>query len=92
LYPGNSTPRFFFFSGTSMGGFLISCCVPSIVARDNPLVAILAIFKARPRSDCPSCIRSPCLATVADMLKTQKKSVTASNRMIRHVPLPYMTL
>ena len=76
LCPGNLTPRFFP-SRTSAQGFLISCCVSSIAARENPPLAILAIFKARRMSDCSSCTRPPCLAIVADMLKTSKKLVAA---------------
>ena len=74
---GNWTPRFFS-SRTSARGFLISCCVSSIAARENPPLAVLAIFKARGMSDCSSCTRPPCLAIVADMLKTSKKLVAAS--------------
>jgi len=73
----NSTPCFFS-SRTSARGFLISCCVSSIAAREIPSLAILAIVKARRMSDCWSCIRPPCLAIVADMLKTSKKLVAAS--------------
>jgi len=74
---GNSTPRFFS-ARTSARGFLISCCISSIAPRDNPPLAILAIFKARCMSDCSSCTRPPCLAIVANMLKTSKKLVAAS--------------
>jgi len=77
LRPGNSTPRFFS-SRTSAWGFLISCCVPSIAVRENHPLAILAIFKARRMSDCSSCTRPPCLAIVADMLKTSRKLDAAS--------------
>jgi len=77
LCPGNSTPRFCP-SRTSAWGVLISCCVSSIAARENPPLAILAIFKARRMSDCSSCTRPPCLAIVADMLKTSRKLVAAS--------------
>jgi len=69
--PGNSTPLFFS-SRTSGGGFLIRNCVSAIAARANPPLAILAIFTARRMSDCSSCTRPPCLAIVADMLKTYK--------------------
>ena len=77
LFPRNSTPRIFS-SWTSAAGFLIMHCVSSIVAHENPPLAILAIFKARRMSDCSGCSRPPCLATVADMLKTYNKSVAAS--------------
>jgi len=76
LCPGDSTPHFFS-SQTSVQGFLISCCVSFIAAREIPPLAILAIFKARRMSDCSSCTPPPCLAIVADMLKTSKKSVAA---------------
>jgi len=68
LCPGNTTPRFFS-SRTSACGVLIRCLVSSIAVRENPSLAILAIFKARHMSDCSSCTRPPCHAIVADMLK-----------------------
>jgi len=77
LCPGNTTPHFCY-SRTSAGGFLISCCVSSIAAHATPALAILAIIKVRGMSDCSSCTRPACLAIVADMLKTFKKSVAAS--------------
>ena len=67
--PGNWTPCFFS-SLTSAWGFLIRYWVSSIAARENPSLAILAIFNARHMSDCSSCTQPPCLAIVADMLKT----------------------
>jgi len=73
----NSTPRFFS-SRNSVRGFLISCWVSSIVVRENPPLAIFARFNARRMWDCSSCTRPPCLAKVADMLKTYKKLVAAS--------------
>jgi len=69
LCPGNST-HCFFSSRTLARGCLIRNCVSPIVARENPPLAILFIFKARRMSDCSSCTRPPCLAIVADMLKT----------------------
>jgi len=60
-------------SQTLPRGFLISCCVSSTGTRENPAVAILAIFEARGMSDCSSCTRPPCLAIVPDMLKTSRK-------------------
>ena len=86
--PGNSTPRFFA-SWTSARGFLMMNCISSIAARENPPLAILAIFKARHVSDCSSCTRPLCLAIVADMLKTHKQSVAACTYQIRLVPQPY---
>jgi len=77
LCPGNTSPRFFS-SRTLAGGFLISYCVSSIAAGENPSLALLAIFKARRMSDCSSCTRPLCLVIVAHMLKTYKKSVAAS--------------
>ena len=77
LCQANSTPRFFS-SQTSARGFFISCCVCSIAVRGNPPSAILVIFKARLISECSSCTRPPCLAIVADMLKTSKKLVATS--------------
>jgi len=74
---GNTTPRLFS-SRTSARGFLICCCISSIVAHENPLLATLAIFKARHMSDCSSCTEPPCVAIVADMLKTYKKLAAAS--------------
>ena len=68
---GNTTPHFFS-SRTSVGGFLISCCISSTVASEYPSFAILAIVKAGRLLDCSSCTRSPCLAIVTDMLKTYK--------------------
>jgi len=55
-------------------------------------LSILAIFNARRMSDCSSCTRPPCLAIVADMLKTYKTLVDASNNEIRLLPLPYTLL
>ena len=74
---GNWTPRLFS-SQTLARGFLVSCCVSSIAAGENPPLAILAIFKARRISDYSSCTRPPCHAMVAQMSKTPKKSVAAS--------------
>jgi len=58
--------------------FLISCCISSLAACQNPPLAILAIFKARHMLDCSSCTWPPCLTIVADMLKTYMKLVAAS--------------
>jgi len=70
---------------------VISCCVSSIAARENPSLAILAMFKARRMSDCSSGTRPPCLAIVADMLKTSKELVAASKARsgyyLNHIPL-----
>jgi len=74
---GNTTPHFFC-SGTLAHGFWISCSGSSIAARKHPPLAILAIFKARHMSDSSSYTRPPCLALVADMLKTYRKLVAAS--------------
>jgi len=58
----------------------------------KPSLAILAIFNARRMSDCSSCPRPPCLVIVADMMKTYKTLVDASNNEIRLLPLPYTLL
>jgi len=50
----------------------------------QPSLAILAIFKARRMSDCSSCTWPPCLAIVADMLKTSKKLVAATTVRSRY--------
>jgi len=91
LCPGNSTPCFFA-SRNSAWGFLIRNDVSSIVARENPPLAILAIFKARPLSDCSSCTRPPYLAIVADTVETYKGSGAASTYQIRLGPQPYPLL
>jgi len=44
----------------------------------EPFISHFPIFKARRMSDCWSCTRPPCLAILADMLKTYKKLVAAS--------------
>jgi hypothetical protein len=86
--PRNSTPRFFS-SRTSARGFLMRYFVSSVAAREKPSFAIVAIFNARRMSDCSSCTRPPCLAIVADMLKTYKTLVGASNNEIWLLLLPY---
>ena len=75
--PGNTTPCFLS-AWTLVGGCLIRCCALSIAARENPPLAILAIFKAWRMLDWSSCNRPPCLAIVADRLKTFNKLVAAS--------------
>jgi len=75
LCPGNLTPHVFS-SQTLAQSFLISCCVCSIAAHENPRLAILAIFEARRMSECSSCTRAPCLAIIADRLKPSKILVT----------------
>jgi len=89
IWPANSTTCFFS-SWTSARGFLIRYCVSSIEACENPPLAALAILKARRRWNYSSCTRPPCLAIVADMLKTYKKLGAAANNKIRLVPQPYM--
>jgi len=69
LCPSSSTPCFFS-ARTLVRGFLIRYCISSIVPCQNLSLAILAIFKARHMSDCSSCTWPPCLAIVADMVKT----------------------
>ena len=75
--PGNTTSRIFS-SQTSECGLMIIVCISSIAPRENRSSAILAIFRARRMSDYSSCTRPPCLAIVADMLKTYRKLVAAS--------------
>jgi len=58
--------------------FIVRCCSFSIAAHEYPPLSGLAIFKARRMSDSSSCTWPPCLAIVADMLKTYKKLVAAS--------------
>jgi hypothetical protein len=90
LCPGNTTPPVVF-SRALVPGFLISWCISPITACDHPPVAMLPIFKARCMSDCSSCTRPPCLAIVAVMLKTYKKSVAAlkmrSSYYLNHIQL-----
>jgi len=75
---GNSTLGFFS-ARTSVQRVLIMSCVFFIAAREDPCFAISAIFKARLMSDCSSCTWPPCLAILADMLKTYKKLAAASD-------------
>jgi len=77
ICPGNTTQGSFC-SRTLARGFMISCCLSSIAVRDNLSFAILAILKARRKSDCSSCTRPPCPTIVADMFKTYKTLVAAS--------------
>jgi len=79
----------FFSSRTSVRGFFISYCVASIVPRDNPRLAILAILKASRMSDCSSSTQPPYLDIVADMLNSYKKSVAVSTYQIWLLPPPY---
>jgi len=81
LCPGNTTPRFSS-SQSSAHGFLIRYRGSSIADSGDPPLAILAILKARRKSDCSSCTRPPCLAIVADMVKTYKILVAASTSQI----------
>jgi len=85
--PKNSI-RCFFCSRTSALGFLMWYCVSSVVVCKNPSLAILAIFKTRCMSDCSSCTQPPCIAIVADILKTYKIILTASTYQIWLLPLP----
>jgi len=62
---------------TSAQGLFMSHCVCSIVARENPPFAILAIVQTRRMSHCSSCTQPPSIAIVADMSKTRMKLVTA---------------
>jgi hypothetical protein len=80
-YGANLTSRLFS-SQTSAHSFLLWYCVFSIVARENPPLAILAVFNARRMSDYSIFTPPPCLAIVADMLKTYKKLVAACNNEV----------
>ena len=71
-HPASALLRLWWEVSWSVGAF------PSIAARENSPLAILAISMARHMSDCSSCTRPPCLAMVADMLNTSKKLVAAS--------------
>jgi len=57
----------------------------------RPFFSHLAISQARRMSDCSSCTWPPCLAIVADMLKSYKKFVAASHvrisRYLNHIRL-----
>ena len=56
----------------------------------KPCLVLLAIFNARHMLDCSSYTQPPCLAIVADMLKTYKTLVAASNYEIWVLPLLYI--
>jgi len=71
-------------------GLLMMYSVFWIAAYKISSLALLAIFKARRMSDCSSCTQPACVAVVADMFKTYKKLVAASNKVIPLLPLPYM--
>jgi len=58
----------------------------------KPFFGHCCLFKATHLLDCSCCTWPPCLAIVADMLKTYKKLVAASKNEIWLLPLPYMTL
>jgi hypothetical protein len=90
LCPANSTPHFVS-SQTSVSRFLIRHCVSTIAARENPRLAILPILKVRGMSDCSSYTWPPCLAIVADILKTYQKLVAASQCEIWQLPQPDAT-
>jgi len=89
LCPGNSTPHFFS-SWTLAWRFLIRDCISSIATCEILGEVILAISKARRMLDCSSCTRPPCFALVADILKSCKTLVAASNNEIRLLSQPYM--
>jgi len=64
--------------------------VSSILACEHPSLTILAMLNARHMLDCSSCTWPPCLAIVADMLQTCKKSVAASKYEFRVIHQPYL--
>jgi len=63
--PGNWTPRIVS-SRTLPRGLLVRYWLSSIVAHENPPLAILAIFQERHMPDCSSCSLPPCRAIVVD--------------------------
>jgi len=67
-----------FSSQTLVWHFMITNWYCSNAVREYPPLAVMAIFEARCMSDCSSCTQTPCLAIVADMLKTFWKLVAAS--------------
>jgi len=91
LCPGTSTLSFLS-SWILALGFLIRYCVSSTAVCANPPVAIWAIFHAKCMSDCSNCSRPPCLAIVADMLKTYKGLVSAHKNDVRLLLQPYTLL
>jgi len=91
LSNGNHTAHFFS-SRTLACGFFITYCISCTAARGHPPLAIIAIVNARHISDCSSSTWPPCLAIVADMLKTYKKVVAACNNEIQLVCPPYTLL
>ena len=72
------TTHLMFSSLTPAWCYLIRCCVSSLEARENPSLAILAIFKASRMSECSCCTGPPCLVIVPDMLRPYKNWVTAT--------------
>ena len=90
-FQGNSTPHFNS-SRALVRGYSIRYNVSSLAVCKHPHLAILAIFNAGHMSDCFRCSWPPWLAMVADMLKTYKKLVAASESEIQLLPQPYTTL
>jgi len=86
LSAGNWSPHFFS-SWTPARDFSNRIYISHIVVHRKPPLAILAIFNPRCMSECSSCTRPPCVAIVADMLKTEKKLVAPSKNESRLLPL-----
>jgi hypothetical protein len=71
---------------------MISSCIASMLAQENPPVATLDILNARRMLGCSSYTQPPCIAIVAGMLKSYKTGVAASESESRQIPQLYMTL
>jgi len=81
-----------FSSQTLRRSFLIRYCVSSIVTCQTPHLSVSAILNPRHMSDCSSCTRPPCLATVVELLKTYMQLVAAFAYPIWQIPQPYIPL
>jgi len=69
FWTANTTPKFIS-SHTSEQTLLIICCIPSLATRHSAPLASLDITNAWLMSACSCCSWPPCLAIVANMLKT----------------------
>jgi hypothetical protein len=68
---------------------MVFYCISSVVARENQPLAMLAILKARCKSDCSSSTWPHFLAVVADVLNSYRKFVADWNNEMRLLPQPY---
>jgi hypothetical protein len=91
LCPQNSANKVIC-SQTLACGFAIRYCVYAIVESRNTLWAILPGFKTRPMKDCCSDTWPPCLAILADMLKTYQKLVVTSKNEVSLLQWLYVSL